>query len=56
MRDGLDFGGGAHGLIGGEASLGVDQVGGKDGVDQGRLAQTSLSYRAPGQHVFVQAS
>jgi hypothetical protein len=43
MRDRLDFGGGAHGLIGGKATLGVDQVGREDGVDKGGLAQTSLS-------------
>lgn len=43
MRDRLDFGGGAHGLIGGKAALGVDQVGREDGVDQCGLAQTSLS-------------
>lgn len=55
MRDGLDFSGGAHGLIRGEATLGVDQVGGEDGVDQGRLSQTSLSYYERSQHGFVQA-
>ena len=43
MRNSLDLGGGAHGLIGGEAALGVDQVRREDGVDQGRLAQTGLS-------------
>lgn len=43
MRDRLDFGGGAHGLIGGETTLGIDQVRRKDGVDQGRLAQTGLA-------------
>lgn len=43
MRDRLDFGGRAHGLIGGKAALGVDQVGREDGVDQCGLAQTGLS-------------
>lgn len=43
MRNSLDLGGRAHGLIGGETSLGVDQVGCEDGVDQSRFAQTSLT-------------
>jgi hypothetical protein len=33
MRNSLNFGGGTNGLIGGEAALGVDQVGCEDGVD-----------------------
>ena len=44
MRNSLDLGGGAHGLIGGETALGVDQVGCEDGVDESRFAQASLSY------------
>lgn len=43
VRDGLDLGGGADGLIGLEATLGVDEVGREDGVDEGRLAHTSLA-------------
>jgi len=34
VGDGLDFGGRSYGLIGGESSLGVDQVRRKDGVNQ----------------------
>lgn len=44
MRNSLDLGGGAHGLIGSETALGVDQVGCEDGVDESRFAQASLSY------------
>lgn len=44
MRNGLNLGGGAHGLIGGKTTLGVDQVGCEDGVDQSRFTQASLSY------------
>jgi hypothetical protein len=40
---GLNLGGGSDGLIRLETTLGVDQVRGKDGVDQSRLAQTSLT-------------
>lgn len=40
---GLDLGGGSDGLIRLETTLGVDKVRGKDGVDQSRLAQTSLT-------------
>lgn len=43
VRHGLDLGGGADGLIGHHATLGVDEVGGEDGVDQGGLAQTCLA-------------
>lgn len=43
MRNSLNLGGGANGLLRGETTLGVDQVGCEDGVDQSRLAQTSLS-------------
>lgn len=43
MGNGLDFGGRANGIIGGEAALGVDQMRGEDGVDQSRFSQTGLS-------------
>lgn len=43
MSDGVDLCGGAGLLVGGETTLGVDQVRGEDGVDEGRLAQTSLA-------------
>lgn len=43
MRDGLDFGGGANGLVGGETTLRVDQVRREDGVDQGGLSQAGLT-------------
>lgn len=45
MRNGLNLGGGAHGLVGGKTALGVDQVGCEDGVDQSRFTQASLSYK-----------
>lgn len=44
VGDGLDLGGGADGLVGHQTTLGVDEVGGEDGIDQGGLAQTSLAY------------
>lgn len=43
VGDRLDLGGRADGLIGLHATLGVDEVRGKDGVDQSRLAKTSLA-------------
>jgi hypothetical protein len=43
MRNSLNLGGGAHGLVGGKTSLGVDQVGCEDGVDQSRFTEASLS-------------
>lgn len=43
MRHGLDLGGGANGLIGGQAALGINEVGGEDGVDESGLAQTCLA-------------
>jgi hypothetical protein len=43
VGSGLDLGGGPDGLIGLHASLGVDQVRGEDGVDEGRLSETSLA-------------
>lgn len=44
MRNGLDFGGRADRFVGGHATLGVDKVRSKDGVDQSGLAQTRLAY------------
>jgi hypothetical protein len=35
VRDSLDFGGRTDGLIGSQTTLGINQVRGKDGVDQG---------------------
>lgn len=43
VGSGLDLGGGADGLIGLEATLGVDEVRGEDGVDESRLSETSLA-------------
>jgi hypothetical protein len=43
MRNSLNLGGGAHGLVGGKTTLGVDQVGCEDGVDQSRFTEASLS-------------
>lgn len=43
VRGSLDLSGGADGLIGLKATLGIDEMRGKDGVDEGRLAQTSLT-------------
>lgn len=40
---GLDLSGGADGLLGLEATLGVDEVRSEDGVNQGGLAHTSLA-------------
>jgi hypothetical protein len=45
MRNSLNLGGGAHGLIGGKTTLGVDQVGCEDGVDQGGFTQTGLTWK-----------
>lgn len=44
MRNGLDFGGRADRFVGGHATLGVDKVRSKDGVDQSGLAQTRLAF------------
>src|SRR3569833_2396648 len=55
-RNRVDLGGGPHDLFGVQPALGLDQVGGEDGVDQGRLAQTSLAYAArkrSSRHVSV---
>jgi hypothetical protein len=46
VRFGLDFGGGANGLRGGQTALRVNQVGCEDGVDQSRFSETSLAYGA----------
>lgn len=43
MRNSLNLSGGTNGLIGGEATLGVDQVGCEDGIDQSRFAEAGLS-------------
>jgi hypothetical protein len=43
VRDGLDFGGAADGLVGLQASLAVHQVRGKDCVDEGGFAESSLA-------------
>lgn len=45
MGDGLDLGGRSDGLIGGETALGIHQVGGEDGVDEGGFPQSGLSCR-----------
>ena len=45
MRHSLDFGGLSDRLTDGESSLAVNEVSSKDGVDQRRLSQTSLSCR-----------
>lgn len=46
VRNRLDLGGGADRLIGVEPTLGLDEVRGKDGVDQCRLAQARLACNA----------
>lgn len=43
VRNGLDLGGGANGLVREQPALGLDEVRGEDGVDQGRLAETRLA-------------
>ena len=43
VSDGVDLGGLADGLVGGEAALAVDEVGGEDGVDQRALAESGLA-------------
>lgn len=43
VRNGLDLGGLADDFVGVKSTLGLDKVGGKDGVDQGRLSETSLA-------------
>lgn len=46
VRDALDLGGLANGLVRLQATLGVDEVRGEDGVDERRLAQASLACRS----------
>jgi len=43
VRDGLDIGSLANGLVRRKSALGVNQVRRKDGVDERRLAKTSLT-------------
>jgi hypothetical protein len=43
VRDSLDFGGLSDRLIDGEPALAVNEVRGKNGVDQRRLSETGLS-------------
>jgi hypothetical protein len=43
VRHRLDLRGRAHGLVWPQATLGVDEVGCEDGVDQGRFAQSCLA-------------
>lgn len=44
VGNGLDLGSRSDGLVGLEATLGVDEVGGEDGVDEGRLAEAGLAW------------
>ncbi len=50
VRYGVDLGSRANDLLGLQPAFGLDEVGRKDGVDQGRLAQTGLACLVP-QHV-----
>ena len=43
VGDGVDLGGLAAGLVRGQAALGIDEVGGEDGVDEGALAESGLA-------------
>lgn len=43
VRDGLNLGGRANGLIRSHATLGIDEVRRKDGIDECRLAQSRLT-------------
>lgn len=56
VRNGLDFGGLADDLFGVKSTLGLDKVGGKDGVDQGRLSETSLAFEGVAQDALVEAT
>ena len=49
VGDGVDLGGGTDNLVRDETTLGLNQVRGEDGVDQGRLAQSRLAYIAIGR-------
>jgi hypothetical protein len=44
MRNGVNLGSRSNGLVGEHTTLCIDQVGGKNGIDQGRLAQTGLTF------------
>lgn len=44
VGDGVDLGGRTDDLLGLQPTLGLHEVGGEDGVDQSRLAQTGLAY------------
>ncbi|MDA4132867.1 MAG: hypothetical protein OK454_07060, partial [Thaumarchaeota archaeon] len=48
VRNGVDLGRRTDDLLGLQTALGLDQVRGEDGVDQGRLAQTSLAWNGGG--------
>jgi len=43
VSDWVDLGGAATGFVGFEAALGVDEVRGEDGVDQGGLPEPGLT-------------
>lgn len=43
VGNGLDLGGGSDRLVGLQTTLGVDEVGSEDGVDEGRLAEAGLA-------------
>lgn len=45
VRDGLDLGGAANGLVGGEAAFAVDEVGREDCVDERGFAEAGLTWR-----------
>jgi hypothetical protein len=53
VGDGVNLGGLSDSLIREHTTLGVDQVGGEDGVDKGRLAQTSLTFSRECQRFVV---
>lgn len=44
MGNSLNLSGRSHRLLGSETTLGIDKMGSKNSVDQGRLPKTSLSY------------
>jgi hypothetical protein len=56
VSDSLDLAGLSDGLLGRKTTLGLDKVRGEDGVDQSRLAETSLACRVNDQHVLLQCS
>lgn len=51
--DGMNFGGAADWLGGRQTALAIDEVRGEDGVDEGRLAEASLSCNAASLSVDV---